>query len=80
MYIIIKYIKVVYVVRNPKDVLVSHYPYLKSLVGGFEADFKQLFDNFLEGKCNYFFNFDHVVEIIYKSSSPSSLRSLVRSH
>lgn len=57
--------KVVYVMRNPKDVVVSSYNFIKTLKEEeFIGSFEQMIENFLQGKFWYGSWWDHIKEYL----------------
>ncbi|OQV18351.1 putative Sulfotransferase family cytosolic 1B member 1 [Hypsibius exemplaris] len=53
--------KIVYVARNPKDVIVSHFHFVRSFVTmRFKGELEDMVDAFIDNKCMYAPYFDHV--------------------
>eukprot|EP00096_Caligus_rogercresseyi_P015078 TRINITY_DN7534_c0_g1_i1.p1 TRINITY_DN7534_c0_g1~~TRINITY_DN7534_c0_g1_i1.p1 ORF type:complete len:299 (-),score=59.72 TRINITY_DN7534_c0_g1_i1:138-1034(-) len=70
--------KVIYIYRNPKDVIVSYFYFLQSLsYTNFLGNFAEFFDFFIKNKVPYAPYFPHVNEYIKKSKShPSQFLAL----
>lgn len=47
-----KGVKVIYVARDPRDVCVSYFHYMKA-VAGYEGSLEEFVDAFLAGNCEY---------------------------
>ncbi|XP_043241911.1 luciferin sulfotransferase-like isoform X2 [Amphibalanus amphitrite] len=69
---LLKKAKVIYVARNPKDMVVSYFNHLKALkLQGFDSDFATLFEHFINGQTLETPFFPHVLEAWHLRRHPN---------